>query len=109
MANYESYVVLDQVDEGEQGGRTVRVASRRTVLYGIAVVAASFNRGWSNRDSFGEWLARHPQRFGLPSRGGALRRQAPRRQSLMNCLIWEACSIVWPGMLVRFHAYGWPR
>ena len=53
VANCESYVVLDQVDEVEQGGRTLWVESRRTVLYGI-------------------WRAacQHPQRFGLPSRGG---------------------------------------
>ena len=29
--------------------------------------------------------------------------------AVMNCLICDPCSIVWPGVAVRTHANGWPR
>jgi hypothetical protein len=70
VANYESYVVLDQVDEVEQGGRTLRVESRRTVLYGMAVVAARFKPWLVEQGLIWRAACRHPRRFGLPSRGG---------------------------------------
>jgi hypothetical protein len=45
MANYDSYIVLDAVDEVEEGGRTTRIESRRIVTYGIAVMASNL-RQW---------------------------------------------------------------
>jgi hypothetical protein len=39
--NHDSYVVLDQIEEVEEDGKTLRVESRRIVTYGIAAMATS--------------------------------------------------------------------
>jgi len=43
--NVESYVVLDSFEEVEEGGRTLRVESRRVVNYGIAALLSG-HRDW---------------------------------------------------------------
>ena len=44
-ANYDSYVVLDQVEEVEDENRVLRIESRRIVTYGITAMASNFS-GW---------------------------------------------------------------
>ncbi len=39
--NHDSYIVLDQIEEVEENGKTLRVESRRIVTYGIAAMATS--------------------------------------------------------------------
>lgn len=43
--NHDSYIVLDQIEEVEENGKTLRVESRRVVTYGIAAMATSL-RPW---------------------------------------------------------------
>jgi hypothetical protein len=52
-ANYDSYVVLDQVEEIEEGNRTLRIESRRIVTYGIAAMSTNF-RDWLVQQDLGQ-------------------------------------------------------